>query len=206
MRSSRRRSQFSAALVVAALSLSACGTDGRELRDPPPGATAPARQAPAAGTRADSVTTLGTVFAVTTDAWTPGGELPVRQTCDGDDVSPPLVLSLIPPGTVELAIVVSDQDADGALHWVVAGIDPSIISIEEGEAPAGAVEATNVSGTTGWTGPCPPESDGPHVYDFQLFALSRPSGVVGGQDGDRAVDTIRSAALEQSILTGSYER
>jgi Raf kinase inhibitor-like YbhB/YbcL family protein len=204
-----RRRPVMVAVVVASLLVlvaGACGTSGRELRDPAPDATAPARRPPSAGTRAQSTTTLATVFALTTDAWTPGGEIPVRHTCDGDDVSPPLVLSLIPPGTTELALVVSDQDADDALHWVLAGIDPTTIAIEEGTLPAGAVEATNFAGAIGWAGPCPPSGDGTHTYDFQLYALGRPSQVEPGHAGASAVAAIQAAAIERSLLTGIYER
>jgi Raf kinase inhibitor-like YbhB/YbcL family protein len=186
--------------------LAACGTSGRDLREPAPGATAPSRQPSAAGTREASSTTLGTVFAVTTDAWTPSGAISSRYTCDGANVSPPLVLSLIPEGTVELAVVVTDDRADRFIHWVVAGIDPSVTTLEEGEIPPGAVQALATDGEPGFSGPCPPDGDGPHTYSFTLHALTQPSGIQDGVDGATAVDVIEAASFSQSLLTGTYER
>ena len=45
--------------------------------------------------------------------WQDGAEIPVLNTCDGDDVSPALSWAGVPDGTVELALVVTDDDADG---------------------------------------------------------------------------------------------
>ena len=53
-----------------------------------------------------------------------GGEIPARYTCRGEDVSPPLLWTGVPSGTVELAVVVRDVDAEGFVHWVVAGLPP----------------------------------------------------------------------------------
>ena len=48
----------------------------------------------------------------------------MRHTCDDADVSPALTWSNVPSDTVELAITVTDLDADNFSHWVVTGIDP----------------------------------------------------------------------------------
>jgi Raf kinase inhibitor-like YbhB/YbcL family protein len=195
-----------ALVLLLVTALAACGTSGRDLREPTPGATAPSRQPSAAGTREVSSTSHGTVFAVTTDAWTPSGAIPSRYTCDGADISPPLVLSLVPEGTVELAVVVTDDSADRFIHWVVAGIDPSVTTLEEGEIPPGAVQALATDGGPGFSSPCPPEGDGPHTYSFTLHALTQPSGVQDGVDGATAIEAIEAASLAQSLLTGTYER
>lgn len=198
--------RLAALLLLSLVPLLGCQSSGRELRDPAPGATAPPRRPPQQGTRPSSTTTLGTVFALTTDSWAPGGEIPREFTCDGDNVSPPLVMSLIPPGTVELAIVVTDQDADDFVHWVVAGIDPTVTVIEEGAAPFGSVEAQTSSGAVGWSGPCPPEGSGSHTYNFVLHALVEPSGVTEGQASGPAVEQIESGTVARSQFTGTYER
>ncbi|WP_208028424.1 YbhB/YbcL family Raf kinase inhibitor-like protein [Rhabdothermincola sediminis] len=192
--------------VLIALATSSCGSSGRELRDPAPGATAPPRRPAPAGTLGSS-TTLGTVFALTTDAWAPGAVIPERYTCDGTNVSPPLVISQIPPGTAELAIVVTDADANDFVHWVLAGIPPSTTAIEEGTVPSGAVQASTSARTVGWFGPCPPPGS-THHYDFVLYALAAPSGVVEGQDPARAIDIIERApqAAPPAVMTGTYER
>ncbi len=56
--------------------------------------------------------------------WQDGAEIPVLNTCDGDDVSPALSWTGVPDGAVEMALVVTDDNADGFFHWVVTNFDP----------------------------------------------------------------------------------
>lgn len=194
------------AALALTLVLTACGSSGREMAEPAPGATAPPRKPPAAGTVPASSTTLSSFFALTTDAWTPAAEIPERFSCDGANVSPPLVLSRIPDGTAELAIVVTDPDADGFVHWVLAGIPPDTTTLAEGVVPPGAVQAANSTGGTGWFGPCPPPGDGPHTYEFELRALGSPSGVTEGEPAGAALAKLEPLTTARAVLTGTYER
>ena len=45
---------------------------------------------------------------LTSSAFTEGGNIPRRHTCDSEDLSPPLSWSGIPAGTVSLALIVDD--------------------------------------------------------------------------------------------------
>jgi Raf kinase inhibitor-like YbhB/YbcL family protein len=190
-------------VVVVVVALSSCGTSGRTLRDPAPGATAPPRK----GASSSTTAVLGTVapagLSITTTAWAPGDPIPAAYTCDGSDVSPPLRLSGAPAGTVELLLVVSDPDAAGFLHWAVAGISPTDAELPEGGVPPGAVQLPNDAGSTGWSGPCPPS--GTHTYDFTVYALSAPSGLT---EASSAAEL--TAATEQAVsvaaMTGTYGR
>ena len=50
-------------------------------------------------------------MTLSSSAFADQGEIPVRYTCDGDDVSPPLSWSALPAGTRSLALIVDDPDA-----------------------------------------------------------------------------------------------
>src|SRR5258708_40021479 len=54
-------------------------------------------------------------------AFQDGGSIPLKYTCDGDDVSPPLEWGGMPPQTRSFALIVDDPDAPGGVftHWVV---------------------------------------------------------------------------------------
>ena len=54
---------------------------------------------------------------VTSSAFTEGSAIPVRHTCDGEDVSPPLSWSGVPQETCGLALISDDPDAPGGT-WV----------------------------------------------------------------------------------------
>src|SRR4029077_909966 len=92
-------------------------------------------------------------------SFTPDSPIPIENTCDGENTSPPLTWGGVPEGTVELAITVVDPDASpqGFVHWAIALIDPGVQALAIGSAPDGAVQAMNSGGTSGYTGPCPPQ-------------------------------------------------
>jgi hypothetical protein len=192
------------AVVLAALVLAGCGSSGRELRDPKPGATAPERRESSSGTLTPTSGPDISVFGLASDAWTPGGNIPEHYTCDGEDVSPPFAVFSPPPGTVELALVVTDIDAPW-VHWVLAGMSAETASFESGEVPAGAVQASNSSGSPQYSGPCPPEGE-QHTYEFALYALPAPSGVTEGQSAVTAVAAITTDPLQTASITGTFER
>lgn len=202
-----RRTPTAGLLAVAVLALvaTACGTSGRTLRDPVPEATAPPRKG---ATTTSSLAAIGATpdagLSITSTAWTPGGAIPRGSTCDGQNISPPLTISGAPEGTVELVLVVTDQDAAGILHWVVGGIPPGAPSFPQGGLPAGAVEAPNSSSTTPWFGPCPPTGTG-HTYDFTVYALSAASGL-GPTSSSTDLDAALSATTSTAAMTGTYTR
>ncbi|HEX8804766.1 MAG TPA: YbhB/YbcL family Raf kinase inhibitor-like protein [Acidimicrobiales bacterium] len=187
--------------------LAACGTDGRELAAPTAGqttTTAGPTTTAATATGGNAGTTRASVAAMNLSSETlvEGGTIPDRHTCRGADVSPSLLWTNVPPGTAELAIVVRDLDADGFVHWVVAGMPATTGGLAEGRVPPG-VEAANGFGRLGWNGPCPPS--GTHHYEIRLYALAQPSGVTSLQDGAAAAAQVEatpqlaSAALSATV-------
>ena len=136
--------------------------------------------------------------------WQDGAEIPVLNTCDGDDVSPALSWTGVPDGAVELALVVTDDDADGFFHWVVTDFDPAIGSMLEGEVPQGAVQWPNSFGARQWNGPCPPEGSS-HTYRFALHALNQKVGeVTDGTPVDDLLEAIDAFTLGSTTITGTY--
>jgi Raf kinase inhibitor-like YbhB/YbcL family protein len=213
--SSRRPSSTLVAAAVGVVALGAvlvagCDTDdGRALAEPAPGATAPSL--PTGSTTSSSVVDQGTppgmeggTLVLGSPAFGGGSAIPLRYSCDGDDISPPLGWTGVPDGTVELALTVVDHDVDPSfVHWVIAGIDPALGGLEEDAVPAGAVEARNGTSEFGWFGPCPPGGE-VHRYVFTLFALTEPSGVATGADGRAAIDLIAATPGVATTLTATY--
>jgi Raf kinase inhibitor-like YbhB/YbcL family protein len=144
-------------------------------------------------------------ITVSSSAFTDGGTIPRRYTCDGEDVSPPLSVSGLPSGVRELALLVEDPDAPRGtfVHWVAWGIDPAEPALAEGSAPPGA--GVNGFGRQGYGGPCPPRGS-THRYVFTVFALSRPAGLRPGASADDLRTAIQGAVLAEGRLTGRYGR
>jgi Raf kinase inhibitor-like YbhB/YbcL family protein len=145
-------------------------------------------------------------FELHTDAFSDGGDIPARHTCDGENGSPALRWSPPPGGTRSLALIVDDPDAPGRTftHWVAWGLDPAAGGLDEGErAPA---EGRNDFGDVGWGGPCPPPGHGRHRYVFRLHALDTELTLDPGAGRDLLEQAIDGHVLGVAALTGGYTR
>jgi Raf kinase inhibitor-like YbhB/YbcL family protein len=145
-------------------------------------------------------------ITVTSTAFSDGGDIPVRFTCDGEGISPPVAWASKSKDPRSWALVVDDPDAPGGtfVHWVVLDIAPATRSIASGAAPLGAVQAVNSAHRVGYTAPCPPS--GKHRYRFSVYGLSGRTGLSDGVALNDALDAIRSAAVNYGTLVGTYQR
>jgi Raf kinase inhibitor-like YbhB/YbcL family protein len=141
---------------------------------------------------------------VTSTAFGEGQAIPAQYTCDGEDRSPPLAWSGGPDDSRFAAILVTDPDAGGFIHWSAANVDGSgLAEGASGSATAG-VEGSNGFGRTGWGGPCPPS--GEHRYVFTVYALSERLDLGPGFDADQLRSQLRGKVLAQGQLMGRYRR
>jgi hypothetical protein len=94
--------------------------------------------------------------------------IPVKYSCDGDEVNPPLTINDVPLGTKTLVLIVDDPDAPRGTfdHWIVWNIPPTG-KIEERSVPG--TEGLNSDGQRSYIGMCPPS--GTHRYFFKVYAL-----------------------------------
>jgi Raf kinase inhibitor-like YbhB/YbcL family protein len=195
------------ALVLAVAGAAGCDTgDGRTLEEPAPGATAPPHvtsttappsvelEPPVGSDEAAAVT-------LTSPAYREGTAIPARQSCDGEELSPPLSWTSAPSGTAELALTAVDPDTPAGpfVHWLVTGIDPVVTGVGEGGVPESAVEVQP------WIGPCPPRGE-THDYVITLYLLSSPSGIGVETSAEDALAALESTPGPTATLTGTYGR
>jgi Raf kinase inhibitor-like YbhB/YbcL family protein len=141
---------------------------------------------------------------ISTSAFPDGGNIPVKYTWDGDNVSPPLTIEDVPPETKSLALIVEDLDAPRGTftHWVVWGMDPSTHELPENIVPPKARQVENDFGMTSYAGPCPPS--GTHRYFFRLYALDTVS--MPPSDAVHFHRVIADHVLDESSVMGRYRR
>ncbi|HJR24384.1 MAG TPA: YbhB/YbcL family Raf kinase inhibitor-like protein [Acidimicrobiales bacterium] len=175
----------------------ACSDDGRELAPVRPGQTTTSEPPPTIGS-------TGPAFALTSGAFSDAGEIPARHTCDGEGVSPDLSWNGGPAG-VELALVLRDRDANGYVHWMLTGIDPTITAFGEGGVPEGAVEQVNAEGAIGYLPPCPPVGFGRHIYDFTLHVLAAPLRIDPEAPAADVAAMIEAASIGRAQLSGTVD-
>jgi Raf kinase inhibitor-like YbhB/YbcL family protein len=185
-----------------AVHATSCGTSGRELRDPAPGATAPPRRSSTTTTTTAPLAPIG--LSIVSPAWAPGEPIPTTYSCDGAGESPPITVGGS-PGAAELVVIATDPDAAGRVHWVVAGIDPSGAQIPADATPPGAVTGRNTAGDAVWEPLCPPTGE-THTYEFTLYALAEPSGIGESTSAEEALGVVGAESTSAAVLTGTYRR
>ncbi len=134
--------------------------------------------------------------------------IPKHYTALGDNVSPPLEWSGLPPKTQQLALICHDPDAPlpyGFTHWVLYGIPPTVSQLAEA-SDSKFIEGMNSSDKPGYTGPMPPEGHGLHHYYFWLYALDTELDLKPGLNCQQLLDAIANHVIEQARLVGVYER
>lgn len=161
------------------------------------------------------------LLSLTSRHFDDGGSIPLAHCAKhigGDDLSPQLAWTPLPPGTAQLLLVVEDIDvpmAKPAVHCV-ALIDPAAGHLEPGalagRRPGPGVRVLRSTVGRGYHGPAPIKGHGPHRYTFQLFALESP---LGGDATATPPDRARPRALLAAVtppvlgrgrLTGVFER
>jgi Raf kinase inhibitor-like YbhB/YbcL family protein len=130
--------------------------------------------------------------------------LPLRYTCRGGRVTPPLDWSGAPAGTKSIAIVVDDSSAPITpfIYWLVFHIGPGTTDIQEGLLPTGARQAQNSTGTVGYDAPCP---NGPHWYRFTVYALNTVLTLPAGSPLPTVLTAIEAATIGRGrkVVMGS---
>ena len=151
-------------------------------------------------------------LSISSPAFQDAEKIPIRYTCQGQDVSPPLAWGEPPAGTKSFALIVDDPDAPGGAftHWVLFNIPSDTRQLPEAVAtqaqlPGGALQGKNDFGQIGYGGPCPPPG-APHRYRFILYALDQALNLKAGVSKKQVLDAMQRHILAQGQLTGKYQR
>jgi len=145
-------------------------------------------------------------------AFKEGDKIPVKYTCDGQDMSPSLVWGEPPQLTKAFALIVDDPDAPGGVftHWVLFNLPANVRQLGE-DLPAqerlenGALQGRNDFGRIGYGGPCPPRGPA-HRYRFTIYALDKSLDLKPGVSKKQLLDAMKGHILAQGQLIGTYQR
>jgi phosphatidylethanolamine-binding protein (PEBP) family uncharacterized protein len=120
---------------------------------------------------------------VTSSAFAPGKPIPVRYSCKGENVPPPLHWSAVPASAHVVAVAVTDPDAPGGtfVHWITVGART--------ELP--------------YRGMCPPPGKA-HRYVFEVLALRAPVAFKPDASPLDKVHTLEDAAVARGTLVGTF--
>ncbi len=136
--------------------------------------------------------------------------IPAIYTCDGESISPPLVMSGVPERTKSIALLVHDPDVpkdlkpDGMYdHWVLYNIPPQALIIPENDPSIGTA-GKNGSGKTSYTGPCPPDKE--HRYFFKAYALDAELAFPTPPTRAEVEEAMKGHIIAEAELMGKYNK
>lgn len=197
---------------------------GWQVKENPAGDSAKQKVEGKSNPAQDSVGQKGEIkMQITSTAFKEGDSIPVKYTCDGPDVSPPLAFSDIPAGAKSLALICDDPDAPMGtwVHWVLYSIPSNFKGLPEGVLKVvtpilkidgkeiALMQGANSSKKYGYHGPCPPS--GVHRYYFKLYALDFDlrfdrDEVAKGITKAVLLEKIKGHVLSEASLMGRYQR
>jgi Raf kinase inhibitor-like YbhB/YbcL family protein len=194
---------FMSLLLFTSFAIAGCAQPEPPGQKPPPEEVVPKTELPDVSKA---------TFAVTSSAFTTGAEIPVKYTCNGQNVSPPLDWNQGPARTASFALTVDDPDAPlkAFAHWVIFDLPPDTRGLPEavpkdGKLASGALQGGNGFGKIGYAGPCP-LSGSPHHYRFTLYALDKSLDLAAGASKEQVLEAMQGHVIAQSQLIGIYQR
>jgi Raf kinase inhibitor-like YbhB/YbcL family protein len=153
----------------------------------------------------------GTVMELKSTAFTMGGMIPQKYSCEGENVSPPLMWKGVPEGTRSIALITDDPDAPMGtwVHWVYYDIPPTAHGLgekipQERKPSVGGTQGMNDSHHLGYDGPCPPS--GTHRYYFKVYALDASLNLPPGASKKDVLKAMDGHVLGESVLMGKFKR
>jgi hypothetical protein len=151
-------------------------------------------------------------ITVTSTAFSDGGAMPKVSAGKGvgDNTSPQLSWTGVPPKTRQLVLIVDDVDVPlpRPLLHSIAVIESDVAQVDTGALQPGVAGIRFIPGDLrhrGYAGPRPIPDHGPHRYRFHLFALDEP--IPDHITTAKALlKQMAGHVLARGVLTGTYER
>ncbi len=140
---------------------------------------------------------------VSSTAFQNEGMIPLKYTCDGSNINPPLDIEHIPEQAKCLVLIVDDPDApiNTWVHWLVWNI-PVTHHIKENEIHG--IEGINDFQKHHYGGPCPPS--GTHRYFFKVYALGELLNLPATTKKNQLEKAMSEHIIAFGELIGLYKR
>lgn len=143
-------------------------------------------------------------------AFSEGGKIPMKYTCQGEEINPPLHIEGVPEQAKSLVLIMDDPDVPAFVrkdqmydHWILFNLSPKLRQIEENSTPPGFV-GKSTNGKSKYVGPCPPDRE--HRYFFKLYALDKELSLKTGATKKEVEDAMHGHIIDHTHLMGRYEK
>jgi Raf kinase inhibitor-like YbhB/YbcL family protein len=152
-----------------------------------------------------------TDMKISSTSFKEGEMIPLKYTCDGENISPELFWTGFSESSKSFAIISDDPDAPVGdwVHWVIYNIPFSVNELAESiprnkTFDNGIRQGINDSRKTGYDGPCPP--GGTHRYFFKLYALDIMLDKDAGMTKRELLKAMEGHIIAETQLMGKYKR
>lgn len=148
-------------------------------------------------------------FEVMSTDFQENGVIPKLYTCQGANVSPPMVWLGQPEGTKSYVLFETDPDAIATAghvidHWLAYNIPGDQTGLPV--SAQGMNFGLNSFNNDKYQGPCPPAGS-EHHYIFTLYALDVPSlNLPEGASMQQIVDAMQGHVIGEADMSASYKK
>jgi Raf kinase inhibitor-like YbhB/YbcL family protein len=150
-------------------------------------------------------------LTVTSSAFKNQGPIPSQYTCEGQQESPPVSWSALPPQTRSVAVIVDDPDAPGGTfeHLVLYNLPPTERTLPSQPAKGLGLVGHGAAGMNsnqqaGWAPICPPS--GMHRYRFTVFGLDTVLQLPARATSRDLEQAMHGHVLARGELVGTYQK
>lgn len=138
-------------------------------------------------------------------------KFPAKFTCDGEDISPRILLQGVKGAC--LCLIMDDPDAPAGLytHWIAWNMDlgteipENIPKKATVDRPIHAIQGRNTANGIGYMGPCPPRGK-PHRYFIRVFALESRLSLPPGSSRSDLEKAMQGKILQTGEVMATYGR
>ncbi len=158
-------------------------------------------------------------LTLTATAFEDGGIIPdmYTQAATGTPVSPHLVWSNVPDGTVSFALLLIDPDTalmkktDQVLHWMIFNIPGTARELPQAvpataQLPDGSIQSLNQSKKVGYMGMGAAAVGPYHHYTFELYALDTKLSLSPDATQTDVMNAMEGHILMKGVLVGRFHR
>ena len=149
---------------------------------------------------------------ITSNAFTEGGNIPVKHTGRGEDISPQLKLNQVGDRAKSIAVIMDDLDHPFGMfnHWVIWNIPADNNIISEGIPREKVVDSlgeaiqgkSHYGGKHYYRGPKPPF--GTHEYSFKIYVLDTVLDLPVETGKYELQKAMKGHILQYGVLTGRF--
>ena len=148
---------------------------------------------------------------LTISGWPDGGQIPVRFTQAGEQTSPELKWTNVPPGTQSFVVNMLDPDVaiqkgtETQPHWIVWNIPGSATGLPEGVKPGPTLpDGSSQISASGrqYRGPGAAATGPLHHYTFEVYALDTTLSVTASENAQPVPAALETRSAVMRAMQG----